>query len=497
MRKIAIGTLIGLVATLGAAPSANASIPSLADLVQLKDIRAHQLAFQQIAGNNGGNRASGEPGFEKSVNYVVAKLALAGYKPTIQRFAFPYYKEATPSVFAQTAPSPTSYTHGTDYRTLDYSGAGDVTATALAVDPDATGLGSGCEADDFAGFTAGSIALIRRGGCTFEVKTDNAQKAGASAVAYYQRPDVPDTPVEGTALRPFTIPLIGFTNKLGVELVQAAKAGDLKLRIKTDTISEQRTTSNIVAETPYGNPDHVVAVGGHLDSVGAGPGINDNGSGAGTVLAIAQKIGQIRGVVNNRVRFTFWGAEEGGDLGSKYYVANLSAEEKAKIALYLNFDMIGSPNGVRGVLDGDDSLGTNSSKPPTGSDAIEKVFTDYYAGRKLALKQDAFTGSSDYQPFMDAGIPAGGVRSGTDPVKTAEEAAVFGGTAGVPYDPCYHQACDTYNNVNTTLLDQLADGAAHATETFAKSVPTMRTGNMETPAAKKATRTGEGHTPAS
>ncbi|MEV1245314.1 M20/M25/M40 family metallo-hydrolase [Nonomuraea sp. NPDC049750] len=497
MRKIAIGTLIGLAATLGAAPSANAGTPSLADLVQLKDIRPHQLAFQTIANNNGGNRASGEVGFEKSANYVVAKLTLAGYKPTIQRFAFPFYKEVTPSVFAQTAPSPTSYIHGTDYRTLDYSGAGDVTAAAVAVDPDAAGLGSGCEADDFAGFTAGSIALIRRGGCTFEVKTDNAQKAGASAVAYYQRPDVPDAPVEGTALRPFTIPLIGFTNKLGVELVQAAKAGDLKLHIKTDTISEQRTTSNIVAETAYGNPDRVVTVGAHLDSVAAGPGINDNGSGAGTVLTIAQKIGEIRGRVNNRVRFTFWGAEEGGDLGSKYYVANLSAEEKAKIALYLNLDMIGSPNGVRGVLDGDDSLGTNSSKPPAGSDAIEKAFTDYYAGRKLPLKQDAFTGSSDYQSFMDAGIPAGGVRSGTDTVKTAEEAAVFGGTAGVAYDPCYHQACDTYNNVNTTLLNELADGAAYATETFANSVPMVKRDNVPTPTNQTADKTGAGHTPAS
>ncbi|MFC4015249.1 M20/M25/M40 family metallo-hydrolase [Nonomuraea purpurea] len=481
-------------ATLGAAPSANASAPSLADLVKLKDIRAHQLAFQVIANGNGGNRASGEAGFEKSANYVVAKLTLAGYKPQIQRFTFPYYKEATPSVFAQTAPSPASYVHSTDYRTLDYSGAGDVTAAAVAVDPDSAGVGSGCEADDFAGFTTGGIALVQRGGCTFEIKADNAQKAGASAVAFYQRPDVTDVPVEGTALRPFGIPLIGFTNKLGLELVQAAKAGGLKLRVKTDTISEQRTTSNIVAETPYGDPDRVVAIGAHLDSVAAGPGINDNGSGAGTVLTIAQKIGEIRGRVNNRVRFAFWGAEEGGDLGSKHYVANLGAEEKARIALYLNLDMIGSPNGVRGVLDGDDSLGTNSSKPPAGSDVIEKTFTDYYAGRDLALKQDAFTGTSDYQSFMDAGIPAGGVRSGTDTVKTDEEAAVFGGTAGVAYDPCYHQACDTYDNVNTTLLDQLADGAAHATETFATSVPTVRRDNVPAPTTPK---TGQGHTPAS
>ena len=288
------------------------------------------------------------------------------------------------------------------------------------------------------------------------------------AAVVYQRPDVPDAPVEGQAGHAISFPLIGTTNKIGVQLVQAAQAGGLKLHVKTDTTSEQRTAHNVLAETPGGSADNVIVAGAHLDSVIAGPGINDNGSGTATILTIAEQINKLGKGIKNKVRFAFWGAEEGGDLGSKHYVTDLSDAEKSKIALDLNFDMVGSPNGVRAVYDGDDSLGTGT-KPPAGSGDIEKVFADYYAGRDLALKQDPFTASSDYQPFLDAGIPAGGVRSGTDGIKTPEEASVYGGEAGKAYDPCYHQACDVYGNVNTTLLDQLADGAAHAVETFATS----------------------------
>ncbi|GAB3963556.1 aminopeptidase PaaP [Actinoallomurus acanthiterrae] len=465
MRNLAIGGLVCLTATF-LAPSAGATTPHLPDLVKLGDIRAHQKALQTIADQNGGNRAAGEPGFEKSVSYVVGRLKRAGYHPTIQDFTFPFYKENSPSVFGQTAPGTVDYAYKTDYRTLDYSGAGDVTATATAVDPGSTGTGSGCEADDFANFPKGNIALIQRGGCTFQVKAENAQQAGVGAAVVYQRPDVPDAPVEGQAGHAVSFPLIGTTNKIGVQLVQAAQAGGLKLHVKTDTTSEQRTAHNVLAETPGGSADNVIVAGAHLDSVIAGPGINDNGSGTATILTIAEQINKLGKGVKNKVRFAFWGAEEGGDLGSKYYVTSLSDTEKSKIALNLNFDMVGSPNGVRAVYDGDDSLGTGT-KPPAGSGDIEKVFADYYGGRGLALKQDPFTASSDYQPFLDAGIPAGGVRSGTDGVKTPEEASVYGGEAGKAYDPCYHQSCDTYGNVNTTLLDQLADGAAHAVETFA------------------------------
>jgi Zn-dependent M28 family amino/carboxypeptidase len=209
-------------------------------------------------------------------------------------------------------------------------------------------------------------------------------------------------------------------------------------------------------------------MGAHLDSVTKGPGINDNGSGTATVLTVAEQIARLGDQVKNKVRFAFWGAEEEGLLGSTYYVTHLTAAQRATIALDLNFDMLGSPNGRRGVYDGDDSAGAGTN-PPAGSGAIEKVFLDYYGARKLQTSPSTFDGRSDYGPFIDNGIPAGGLDSGAEKLKTAEEARIYGGEAGKPYDGCYHQACDTYANNNDTILDQLSDGAAHAVEMFARS----------------------------
>ena len=173
------------------------------------------------------------------------------------------------------------------------------------------------------------------------------------------------------------------------------------------------------------------------------------------------------------MRFAWWGAEEFGLLGSKAYVADLSQAERDRIALNLNFDMIGSPNFVRFVYDGDNSafpVGPGAADGPPGSGEIERVFHDYFAGVGLASAETPFSGRSDYGPFIAAGvdIPAGGLFTGAEGVKTAEEAAIFGGTAGAQYDPCYHLACDTFANNSNAGLDEMADAAAHAMLHFAK-----------------------------
>ncbi|GAA4508964.1 M28 family metallopeptidase [Actinoallomurus oryzae] len=470
MRRIAIGTLVGLaaVSVATAAPADAAGHPRLDKLVKLQDIRRHQHDLQTIATYNGGTRAAGEPGFEVSTQYVVRQLKKAGYHPTVQDFPFAYYKEKTPAVFERSGGP--SYTYGTDFETLDYSGSGDVTATARAIDPDGAGVGSGCEPADFTGLAKGEIALVKRGGCTFSDKASNAQTAGAAAIAIYNDGTAPDRmgPVSGTAGQAWRIPVIGPSYQLGTDLVKAATSGTLTLHVKTSTINEQRTAHNVIADTERGRADNVVVMGAHLDSVTKGPGINDNGSGTATVLTVAEQIARLGDQIKNKVRFAFWGAEEEGLLGSTYYVTHLSAAQRATIALNLNFDMLGSPNGRRGVYDGDDSEGAGTN-PPAGSGAIEKVFLNYYGARKLQTSPSTFDGRSDYGPFIDNGIPAGGLDSGAEKLKTAEEAKIYGGEAGKPYDGCYHQACDTYANNNSTILDQLADGAAHAVQVFAKS----------------------------
>ena len=166
------------------------------------------------------------------------------------------------------------------------------------------------------------------------------------------------------------------------------------------------------------------------------------------------------------MRFAFWGAEESGLIGSQFYVDSLSSRELKNIAVNLNFDMVASPNFVRFVYDGD---GSTFGVGDSGSAVVERVFNDWFASQNLATDPTEFDGRSDYDAFQAAGIPAGGLFTGAEGVKTAEQAAIYGGTAGLAYDPCYHAACDTIKNLSTLAMDQMADATAHATVAFAQT----------------------------
>jgi Zn-dependent M28 family amino/carboxypeptidase len=282
----------------------------------------------------------------------------------------------------------------------------------------------------------------------------------------------------------FNIPVVGLSFADGAAIVNQVRGGaTVTLHVFTSTESEVRQTFNVLANTKTGSAGNVVVVGAHLDSVLAGPGINDNGSGTATILEVARQLAKFK--TTNQVRFAFWGAEELNLIGSTRYVAGLSAAQKDAIALNLNFDMVGSPNFVRFVYDGDNSAfppGPGGAQPgPPGSGAIEQTFTDYFTSQSLASDPTPFNGRSDYGPFITttspahpAGIPAGGLFTGAEGLKTAAQAAVYGGTAGVAYDVCYHQACDTFANVNLTGLDQMSDAVAHGVITWAnRARPTV------------------------
>ena len=205
---------------------------------------------------------------------------------------------------------------------------------------------------------------------------------------------------------------------------------------------------NIIAESVGGDHNNVLALGGHTDSVFAGPGINDDGSGSLGILEVAIQLASYS--TNNAVRFCFWSAEEAGLLGSTYYVSNLTEEDTAKIRAYLNFDMIASPNFKYALYDGDGSA-FNVSGPP-GSAEIEAFYTDYFAQNGIPTAETDFDGRSDYGPFLDVGVPSGGIFTGAEGIKTEDEAALFGGEAGVAYDINYHQAGDNYANLNFTAF---------------------------------------------
>ncbi|NND13105.1 MAG: M28 family peptidase [Acidimicrobiia bacterium] len=218
-------------------------------------------------------------------------------------------------------------------------------------------------------------------------------------------------------------------------------------------------------------------VGAHLDSVGEGPGIQDNGSGSGAILEVALQMAKVKPV--NQVRFAWWGAEEAGLLGSEHYVDNLSDEELDKIALYLNFDMIGSPNYFFGIYDGDDSDAVGAGPGPEGSAQIEKTFEAYFNMVGEPFQGTDFSGRSDYGPFIAVGIPAGGLFTGAEGIKTADEVALYGGTAGDQYDPCYHLACDTFDNISLHALDVNSDAVAFATLNYAMSTELINDGRSK------------------
>ncbi|WUJ09891.1 M28 family peptidase [Actinoplanes sp. NBC_00393] len=480
LRKGAVGvaaaaTSLALIVAQPAPATATVPLDDVFAKILVKQVtgahaKEHLNALQAIADANGGNRAAGTPGYRASRDYVANKLRRAGYKVTLDPINFVQsWTENSPPTLNQTAPNSKVYVPNQDFFTFQPSPAGDVTAQVQGVDltlpptPTPTST-SGCEAEDFNGFVAGRIALIQRGTCGFATKIRNAGFAGASGIIVFN---------EGQPGRTDPYPLDIGEWRAGVPMVFASFAVGNELattpgatvRLKVDSTLTLGADHNVIAETRLGNPKNVVMVGAHLDSVTVGPGINDNGSGTAAILETALQMRHFP--VRNKVRFAFWAAEEIGLLGSDQYVEGLSAAERDRIRLYLNFDMVASPNYAYKLYDGDDSDAVGSPAGPPGSAQIEKQLERFFDSRGLGHVGTDFDGRSDYGPFIAVGIPAGGIFTGAEGIKTPEEAALFGGTAGVAYDICYHQACDTIANPNMTALDVNADAIADSTARFA------------------------------
>jgi Zn-dependent M28 family amino/carboxypeptidase len=457
----------------------NNSYSKLLECVRLSEVREHQAALQEIADENGGNRFSGFAGYDASVDYVVEKLKAAGYDPDVQKFNYLAFEVEGPSALQQVAPNSVTYVEGTDFGVITQSDPGDVTADVTAVDLQ-FGLGntstSGCEDSDFDSFPAGNIALLQRGTCTFEIKAENAAANDAVGIVIFNQgnttaPDRNNIPaVTLTANNTSGIPVLGTPYALGVEL---ANTPGLRMRVFANTLRQVLPTYNVLAERPGVNDNNVVMAGAHLDSVLAGPGINDNGSGSAALLEAAEQLANHD--PQNTLRFAWWGAEESGLVGSTNYVNGLSPAEKDRIALYLNFDMVGSPNYVFMVYDGDQStFPPPAGVPiPDGSVEIEDLFESFYTWRDEPYDDTQFSGRSDYQAFIVNNIPAGGLFTGAEVQKTAAQQAIWGGTVGAQFDPCYHAACDTFANNSNHALDVNSDAIAFSILTFAYSTETV------------------------
>ena len=499
-RFAALGAAVALVAALlpgqaaSAAPGgascenrANNSYQKLLDCTTAAGVQEHLEAFQKIADNSTdsvypGTRAAGTEGYRDSVDYVAGLLRDAGYRVTLDPVEITFN---FPAVLRQVTPT------AAEYETGVFTGSGDGTVkdgNVIPVDINLTcdrASTSGCEAADFTGLDFGGnndIALVQRGTCFFGTKAYHAQQAGAEAVIIFNQGNTADRealivadatsvdpPIPGNP-GPVThgIPVVGASFAAGVALSQPGSTAFVKV-----LPAETRTDHSVIAELPGKNEDNVVMAGAHLDSVTEGPGINDNGSGSAALLETALLMANLN--PQNTLRFAWWAGEEQGLLGSADYVAGLSPAERDRIALYMNYDMIGSPNHIFMVYDADESSfpAPKGVPIPTGSKAIEDIYESYYTAIGEPYDDTQFSGRSDYEAFILAGIPSSGLFTGAEEIKTTEQEDIWGGTAGDALDPCYHQPCDTIDNIDEHALDINSDLISFAALTFAYSTESV------------------------
>jgi Zn-dependent M28 family amino/carboxypeptidase len=444
--------------------------------VTVDGMMSHLTKLQQIADENGGNRAVGTQGYDASVDYVADALRSKGFDVQIPEFElrFPFADPPALTVGGSKIDAkPLEYTAGTPPE--------GVTGPLVPARIDDT---PGCSVADYDGMAvAGAVVLVDRGRCPFSDKLLAAAERGAVALIVA---DNVDDDTSGATL--------GEQTRVTIPVVKVSKTDGARLRaapgtttIKMNAGVRVEKTRNVLAQTKTGSTRDVVMVGGHLDSVPAGPGIDDNGSGVAAVLETALQMGSSP-AVKNAVRFAFWGAEEIGLLGSANYVQSLNADELKDIALYLNFDMLASPNPAYFTYDGDQSAERDPQQPsprvPEGSAGIERTLVAYLKSAGKTAQDTSFEGRSDYDEFTRAGIPTGGLFSGGETKMTTEQAALWGGTADQPYDPNYHQKTDTLDHINRTALNINGGGAAYTVALYAQDL----TGRNGVPAREDRTR---------
>jgi Zn-dependent M28 family amino/carboxypeptidase len=420
----------------------------------------HLKKLQEIADAHGGNRALGTSGYDASVDYVANTLRDKGFDVQTPGFEvhLPFADEPTLTVGGnKIAAKPLEFTKGTPPEGV----SGPLVPARVEDTP-------GCTASDYDGLpVAGAVVLVDRGKCQFGVKQAVAAERGAVALIVANNEDGDEmggTLGEKTDVK---IPVISVTKATGERL--RAEPGPTTIKLNAGVRNER--TRNVIAQTKTGSTANVVMVGAHLDSVPAGPGIDDNGSGVAAVLETALQLGNSP-QVSNAVRFGFWGAEELGLLGSKNYVQSLNIDALKDIALYLNFDMLGSPNPGYFTYDGDQSTRPNDNdgvpRVPEGSAGIERTLTAYLKGAGKPPEDTSFDGRSDYDGFTQSGVPAGGIFSGAEEKKSVAQAQRWGGQADEPFDPNYHKATDTLDHIDRTALEINGGGVAYAVGFYAQ-----------------------------
>jgi Zn-dependent M28 family amino/carboxypeptidase len=453
----------------------------LVDRIDVARMIGHLEALSAIARDNENTRVNLSPGYASSVDYVISVLERAGLSPAIDTFPIQRYQEGRVDVEIV---APTEAARSIRTLALRFGGAGEVEAPVVAVDVqippgrNPNSSTSGCEPSDFLGFPKGAVALVQRGTCTFSQKVDNAIAAGAAAILIFNEGQTGRTDVvEGVLAEGglAAIPALGIGYDDGAELAALAGA---RVRVTAEISLTEDEDQNVLVTIPGQDGSRVLMVGAHLDSVQAGPGINDNGSGTALLLEFAEQAAQGGWRPQTDVRLAWWGAEEIGLVGSgNYFLDDAGEADQTNLQgmeAYLNFDMLASPNGGRFVYDGDGSSTEEDIANP-GSIFIESLFEAHFASVDQATRPVALVTRSDSYWAVLLGIPWGGLFSGAEAVKSSEEAQLFGGDPNEAYDACYHRSCDTIEGIDPVLYADLGRAAAVVVQQLADSptpVPT-------------------------
>lgn len=419
--------------------------------ITTSDLMNHMQNFWDIAVANPGpdgfpSRNAGEPGYLASVNYVKGLMDAAGYTTTVQTYYIDYFAYLVPPTMSESSPTAQTFALGTDFDTGQSLGTvtdgkvQPVGGIILPPTPDPSSA-SGCSPADFSGFTAGNIALIQRGTCTFGTKVGNAVAAGASGVILFNegqpgRTDLLTPLIQDADGNDFTpsIPVAFTTFDIGQTLYDDYQANTpAKVSLSIHGVHDpHRADYNLIADSKGGDKNHTVVVDAHLDAI-FGAGMLDNASGSATILDIAQLLKNVN--PTNHLRFIWFGGEELGLLGSQYYVNNLTSTERSHIGYDLDADVTATPNYTLGILDpaGPDLFGGTPSTFPNRvyrpSLAARDAGVDYLSS--LGLNHEFFSpDGTDAWSFNQVGIPASGVLTGQDCCKTQHEVDLFGGEVG-------------------------------------------------------------------
>ncbi|CAF0725905.1 unnamed protein product [Adineta steineri] len=419
----------------------------------------HLDELQRIATASNGTRAFDAPGFNATIDYITNYLnANTNYKVTKSFFSVTGFALANDPVLISSINGITkNYTYSAESSTADFYHAVYSTSVSITDFTQLTAVpNGGCSDDDWQETNpspADRIALVRRGICSFRGKIALATKYNVKAVLLYNDGTSPDrvSPIEITFTQENTIPILFLSFTVGQALLNstqnALRNTRVKLLIETKDLSDI-LVGNICADTPSGDITQTIIIGSHSDSGPEGPGINDNGSGSAANLALAVALARLFQTstypeYKYRVRFCWWGAEEVGLLGSDYHVnqaknTSIVGERLSDYLINLNYDMLGSPNYIFGIYDASTAMNDTPSQALSGTE----------------------------------GIVVGGLFSGADDAKTVEQRNRYnhilgqsmGGIPDIPEDPCYHKACDSIENINIFVYEQMIKAAAYALE---------------------------------